>query len=544
VRVFLSTKRKANKAIRQTIKENPSNFFSFNNGISATAESVKIDNGRIVQINDFQIVNGGQTTATIHYTNKIDKISLEEVFVPVKITALKKDDDYARMVTNISLAANTQTTIKGSDFYANDSYLINIERISLKNPVVNDLDKNIYYFFERMNGQYSVTMASKGPKRQQSIWQQSHPKVFMFNKIDVARWNNMMYGLPFIAATGAENQFEDFMRDKHFEKGEITMNTYKTLVGFGLLFQRVYKLCGKANGKSYPSLTIDPVSGTHSPVALSTAMYTMSLLHILTEQRLDYWSIYNYQHGVCSSLVSKERIDSKFDKTLEDLIKLCWNQIAKFGGAAAQEMTKKKECWDFVKNNIRVSSVILDELDLFRITEIERQKRNSTDMVDEDKAYFEGLEILLSNNASVIQLMAEIANNQSIYIKERVILNNQIKKIKAQDQIFTKKKVDECIKFYNILVSSGFSFNEQLQDNNINIGFSSSDIFSTVFKNINDFIDNCENYVLQNEILFDQNEVLLNEVKEIIEKFEREYGLSIADFKKLELACDSFIRKA
>lgn len=533
VRVFLSTSKPTNKEIRKTIKDTPNNFFSYNNGISATAESVIIENNKIVLIKDFQIVNGGQTTATIHHSNKIDKYSLESVFVAVKITALKKDEEYGKMVNRISLAANSQTAPSKSDFVSNHPYLTSIERLSVKNPVFTDYDKSIYYFFERMNGQYNVTKTSKGNERQQKVWEDNHPKIFKYNKIDIARWYNMMYELPHIAASGAENQFESFIEDKLYQKPDINLGRYKTLIGFGLLFQRIYKLCGTAKGKAYPSLTIDPISGSHSPVALSTAIYTMSYLHILTEGRIDYWSIYNFQHGVCSSLISKERIDIKFDKVLEQLIILCWNQIAKYGGAAAQEKTKKKDCWDFVKSNVVITTEINEELKLYSISSIEKEKRDSVDINDEDKTYFDNLGILLDKNAQIIQLMCIISNNQSNFLRERVLLNNQLKKIHSKEQILTKKKVEESFNFYNKLITEGFSFNDQINNNTIIINFSTEKIFETVFKNKNDFLKKFEKIVLDNELDFEKNEILYNETADIIEKFDREYGISINDFEKI-----------
>jgi hypothetical protein len=535
VRVFLSTSKPTNKEIRKTIKDTPNNFFSYNNGISATAESVIIENNKIVLIKDFQIVNGGQTTATIHHSNKIDKYSLESVFVAVKITALKKDEEYGKMVNRISLAANSQTAPSKSDFVSNHPYLTSIERLSVKNPVFTDYDKNIYYFFERMNGQYNVTKTSKGNERQQKAWEDNHPKIFKYNKIDIARWYNMMYELPHIAASGAENQFESFIEDKLYQKPDITLGRYKTLIGFGLLFQRIYKLCGTAKGKAYPSLTIDPVSGSHSPVALSTAIYTMSYLHILTEGRIDYWSIYNFQQGVCSSLISKERIDIKFDKVLEQLIILCWNQIAKYGGAAAQEKTKKKDCWDFVKSNVVITTEIIEELKLYSITSIEKEKRDSDDINDEDKTYFDNLGVLLDKNARIIQLMTIISNNQSNFLRERVLLNNQLKKINSKEQILTKKKVEESFTFYNKLIAEGFSFNDEINNNTILINFSAEKIFETIFKNKNEFLKKFEKIVLENELDFEKNEILYNETADIIEKFDREYGLSINDFEKINM---------
>jgi hypothetical protein len=533
VRVFLSTQKPTNREIRKTIKESPNNFFSYNNGISATAESVVIENGKIILIKDFQIVNGGQTTATIHHSSKIDKYSLEDVFVSVKITALKKDEEYGKMVNRISLAANSQTAPSKSDFVSNHPYLTSIERFSVKNPVLTDMDKNIYYFFERMNGQYNVTKSSKGNERQQKIWEENNPKIFRFNKIDIARWYNMMYEFPHIAASGAENQFDSFINDKLFEKPEMTLGRYKTLIGFGLLFQRIYKLCGTAKGKAYPSLTIDPVTGTHSPVALSTAIYTMSYIHIMTEGRLDYWSIYNFQYDICKSLLSKERIDSKFDEVLEQIIILCWKQIAKYGGAAAQEKTKKKDCWDFVKSNIKMSSEIQEELKLFTISPTEKDKRDSVNLNDDDKTYFESLSIMLANDAKIIQLMSIISTNQSNFLRERVLLKNLIKKINSKDQALTKRKIESSILFYNKLITEGFKFNEQLNTNTIKINFAPEKIFELVFKDKKHFLNEFEKMILENELEFEKNELIYNQISETIEKFEREYGLSINDFELL-----------
>ncbi|NYY80621.1 hypothetical protein DMH27_17600 [Raoultella planticola] len=54
--------------MRTTIIESPERFFAYNNGISATAMNVSIestaDGQRLIAASDFQIINGGQTTAS------------------------------------------------------------------------------------------------------------------------------------------------------------------------------------------------------------------------------------------------------------------------------------------------------------------------------------------------------------------------------------------------------------------------------------------------------------------------------------------------
>lgn len=535
VRVFLSTSKKTNKEIRKTIKENPSDFFSFNNGISATAESVKIENGKIVEISDFQIVNGGQTTATIHYTHKIDKTDIDKVNVAVKITAIKKNENYGKIVSQISAAANSQTAISKSDFISNDPFLIEIERLSLKNPIFSQDGKNIYYFFERMKGQYNVTKSSKGTKRQQEIWEINHPNKLMFNKIDIARWSNIMLELPDVASTGAEKQFEDFRKEKSNNKDILTIGKYKNLIGLGLLFKRAYLLCGKANNKTYPSIILDPNTGKHSPVALSTAIYSMAYLHYITEGRFDYLSVYNDKYQINNSLINnKTRYDLKIDNILLELINECWIHIAKFGGAAAQEKSKKKECWSYVKKNISLNQDFNKRLDLFLITKEEKEKRNSNEDFNEDSNYFISLDTLLNNNAQVFQLIGQICSIETRFFKEKNLINNQIKRVKSKNDILAKRKIIDCISIYEKLKNEGFSFKDTInRSNEIIINFSTIQIYNVIFKNKQEFLIKYENYVLENESEFDLRTKNYELVKDILEKYIRENGLSVEDFEFL-----------
>lgn len=67
VRAFLSIRGKVNRGIRETIIKSPENFFTYNNGIAVVARSVRfsVDGTKIVHMRDPQIINGGQTTASL-----------------------------------------------------------------------------------------------------------------------------------------------------------------------------------------------------------------------------------------------------------------------------------------------------------------------------------------------------------------------------------------------------------------------------------------------------------------------------------------------
>ena len=439
VRVFLSANRKANKAIRKTIKNDADNFFSYNNGISATAESVNIKDSKIIKINDFQIVNGGQTTATIHYCRKTSRLDLKKVFVAVKITALKKNDEYGKTVSNISKAANTQTSIKSSDFYANDPVLIGIERLSLKTPTLN---QSIYFYFERMDGQYNVTRNTRGTNRNVKIWDLKHPKKLSYNKVDIARWYNTLQQLPNISVLSAQKQFTNFMKENDFQTKEITLGSYKTLVGFGMLCQRARKLCGTKKSKEYPSIIGD------SSVGMATTIYAMAYLHFITKGCLDYWGIYDFKYGVCNSIITKNRIESELDNIIESVIKASWKQIEIFGGSSAQEQTKNVKCWEYVKKNIAISNSVTKQLEDFCITLKEKESRESEILNEEDVNYFSALNILLEKNAYILIQLLEISSRQSDFKSESTMIKNQIKKIRSTNSILTKKRVKIIYDFY------------------------------------------------------------------------------------------------
>ena len=531
IRVFLSAKIKANKGIRDTIKNDAHKFFSYNNGISATAESIETEAGKVIDIQDFQIVNGGQTTATIYYSRKRDGYSLKDVFVAVKITRLQKNEEYASIVSKISQAANTQSAVSNSDFYANDKMLVDIEQLSIKNPVQNELDRNIYYFFERMKGQYNVSKLSRKTNRQQKTWEEAHPKLLLVTKIDIARWSNILNELPFVAAAGAQKSFEDYMDEKHYKREEISFGSYKTLIGSGLLFKRIHKLCGTAKGVSYPSLTIDLNTGSHVPVAMSTALYTAAYIQMVTKGQLDYWSFYNYEHDLCAAINSRNRIDSGLDHLLEKIIKACWSQIAKFGGAAAQEKTKNIECWDFVKANTSLSQKVLDGLKPFTISEKEKETRESVVANDEDLNYFKCLNVLLDNKCHILKSLLNISKTNSEYFSEKQTLSNFIKKI-DEGKLLTMKRVENIYSFYEDLKSKGFAFGDK-DESLIEDSLKFNTVYENIFKDKGAYLDKYENYIIENEDSFDENEKIYNDTKDIIEKYYREYGLSIDDFRLL-----------
>ena len=135
VRSFLQARGKVNRKIQETITAEPERFLAYNNGISVTASEVKLkerEDGTlgIASATDLQIVNGGQTTASIHHAMRAQKgADVRKVYVQAKISVIDPSmlDD---LVPLISRYANSQNKVNEVDFFANDVFHVSIEKLS------------------------------------------------------------------------------------------------------------------------------------------------------------------------------------------------------------------------------------------------------------------------------------------------------------------------------------------------------------------------------------------------------------------------------
>lgn len=214
VRTFLQFRGNINKGMRNTLINEPEMFFSFNNGLSATAEDVKTDrDGRFIQsVRNLQIVNGGQTTASIFTAQTKDGggADLSKVYVQIKLTIVKPDsvDD---VVPRISECANTQNKVSAADFFSNHPFHRKIEEFSRRMwaPAVPGKVHQTRWFYERARGQFINKQAGMtlSEKKKYLI---SHPKNQMFTKTDLAKYVRTFEGFPFEVSKGAQMNFSLF----------------------------------------------------------------------------------------------------------------------------------------------------------------------------------------------------------------------------------------------------------------------------------------------------------------------------------------------
>lgn len=370
VRAFLGQTGKFNKGIRDTIRNKPQMFLPYNNGITATAESIEtqmIDNQLfITKLYDFQIVNGGQTTASLYHTQKKYKdTDLSKIFVQMKLTVIKDKEQKNAEVPNISRFANSQNKVSELDLSSNNPYFIQIENLSRKKYVVNPENKNqsFLWFFERANGQYRETLNKQTPAQQKKFKEQN-PSNLKFVKSDVAKFINLWELEPHFVSQGSQKNFIHYTKkindlvSKNKLPGE---NFYKKLIANAILFKTTDKLFGRKN--------VDAIGETNLK-AFSVA-YTLSYFHFLTENRLDLWRIYEEQ-----------KTEELLNIHLKKLLSFVYEHLVREAKEGLiSEYAKRVTSWEKLKQTSYSENLCFILKD-FLISEEEKQNRENEKELD------------------------------------------------------------------------------------------------------------------------------------------------------------------
>lgn len=214
VRSYLSNRGKVNKGIRETVNGSPHLFMAYNNGITATATQVKMspDRSAILEVVDLQIVNGGQTTASLFYVGREQKLksNLATVVVPMKLVMVDEDRAQA-LVPNISRFANSQNAVSAADFFSNSPFHQRVEDLSrrLRVPAVAGNRIQSKWYYERIRGQYSNEKTRRAPS-EALRFEQENPKAQMFTKTDLAKHLSSWDQKPHMVSAGAQKNFLNF----------------------------------------------------------------------------------------------------------------------------------------------------------------------------------------------------------------------------------------------------------------------------------------------------------------------------------------------
>ncbi len=343
VRSFLQFTGKINKGIRNTILKEQHMFMAFNNGIAATAEEVTITNlpdnqGKaIALVKDFQIVNGGQTTASIYHTWKKDKVDISKVFVPVKLTIVKDRENFSEIVGRIAEYANTQNKVSASDLSSNRENHVLLEKLSrtVWAPPISGETIQTRWFFERSRGQYrneNIRFGITPSKRKQ--FDKQNPRNQMFSKESLAKYINsyeevyngkkLLIG-PHIVVRGSQKNYAQFLNYNFNSKPDNIW--FEDAIAKAILFSTSEKVYGVK-----PNAIGD--------MRYITVPYAIAWLGFKLDYKLDLYKIWK-QQSLSDALKNKlHEIMSK----IEDYLK------SKAPGSLYGEWAKKEECWLAIKN--------------------------------------------------------------------------------------------------------------------------------------------------------------------------------------------------
>lgn len=334
VRTFLQLRGKINKGIRATIMHDPEMFFAYNNGVTATAREVETKTSAagiaITSLRDLQIVNGGQTTASLFHTNYKDKAPLENVFVQMKLSVVDAEKS-EEVVPKISEYANTQNKVNAADFFSNHPYHVRMEEFSrrLWAPAQQGAQRETKWFYERARGQYADAQ-SKLTRSEKNRFQAEYPKKQMFKKTDMAKFENVWDDKPIYVNLGAQKNFAYYAKriGSVWDKNPDQFNEfyYKRIVARAIVFRTTEKL-----------ISVQPwYDGGYRA---NTVAYTIAMLSLVcTEAKREFDFIHVWEQQEISP-VTVRAIETTA-KHVRGVIMNPPSHISNIG-----EWCKKEGCW-------------------------------------------------------------------------------------------------------------------------------------------------------------------------------------------------------
>ncbi|GAA2475629.1 AIPR family protein [Winogradskya humida] len=341
VRSFLQTKGGVNRGIRNTLLTEPDRFLAYNNGITATASRVDFtDDGRAVKrIHDLQIVNGGQTTASIHYAHSRDKADLSRVSVQMKLTVVSPER-LSEIVPEISKYSNTQNKVTVVDFSSNHPFHVALEQVtrSLWAPAADGSGQETRWFYERARGQYTDALARERTPANQRKFKALHPLAQKFSKSDAAKYLHSWSGLPHLVSRGAEKNFRELMMRMGDEVPVVDPSYCRRLIAKAILFKEADKVVASREFGGYK---------------INITAYTVSRLVETVGRRIDLDRIWRDQR-LTPALA---HAISELSVPIHDVI------VNPLHGTHVGEWTKRPDCWEAaLAFNWRVPPALVSEL--------------------------------------------------------------------------------------------------------------------------------------------------------------------------------------
>ena len=334
VRSFLqvSGSKSVNAKIRETLRTEPSMFLPYNNGISATAERVEMGHNAegvpvITAIQGMQVVNGGQTMASIHRAHKLDAADISSVYVQTKISVVtnKRELEFDELVGKISQYSNSQNRVNLADFSANDPFHVELDKLAHETWVPGEQSQ---WFYERARGSYRVmrTRLASTPAKKKDF-ELRLPASQVFSKTDMAKYLAAWDRLPHVVGKGGQKNFVEYMavlKEGMPKKWKPDARFFRDLISKAIIYKAVEVI---ARQEGFPAYRANVVA------------YTVSLL--------------SDRYGSSLSLPfvwSRQGISPALRQTVRNWTHEVFDQLTESAGQRnVTEWCKKEECWEGVK---------------------------------------------------------------------------------------------------------------------------------------------------------------------------------------------------
>lgn len=357
VRSFLSTKGAVNRKIRETIINRPEMFFAFNNGISVTAKNVSLVSHNqqlyIQKATDFQIINGGQTTASLYNAKKNNRADLSSIFVQMKLTEIDdnkvSEDEANTLIRDISRSSNSQNKVSDADFFSSHPFHRQMEQISKITyaPAKEGAQYETIWFYERARGQYLQEQMRLTPAKQKAFLLKN-PKNQLIKKTDLARVQNSWLGHPDTVSKGAQTNFVKFAKDidEEWQKNNEQFNEYyfKSTVALMIMYK-------------YLGTYISHQDWYEGGYRANIITYSMALLHELIKNQFNGADIDMMQ------IWNKQDLPDEIKNALAVITKDVFYSITAPNRPIMNvtQWCKKNACWEHVKRlNIKLDPKIVN----------------------------------------------------------------------------------------------------------------------------------------------------------------------------------------
>lgn len=361
VRSFLTTKTAVNKQIQSTIMNEPGRFYIYNNGIAAVASDVEIKTvdgaPRIVRISNLQIINGGQTTASLAFAEQKRDYDLENVSVPMKLTVIHSSESedgeagLGNLIQKISRTSNSQNKVSDADFFANHPFHTQMKKYSM-DLAVPGLSYNTYWFYERARGEYAQSVAFKSALERKNF-ERLHPKEMYLTKTDFAKFFEILHLHPDVVSKGGVTCFNTFAKyiNNEYEEGRSARFNevfFKEICGVARIYRTVE-----------PLLTSRKQSWFNGSYRANVISYALSLFfYLLSNQCPDSFDL---------TIVFTHGVNEQLQTQILELCRLAYGILVDDSREVENvtQWAKRQKCWDVMKSRLGETPLSLDDIQAY-----------------------------------------------------------------------------------------------------------------------------------------------------------------------------------